>query len=379
MAAERVRLATLLVIAGLVAGGCSDGPYPRPDERPPRESRPAAEAVVTATPQGLRLRGAPWWPAGFNAPQLATNWSVNFGCGAQTDLDGYFGALPANSLTRFNLFQALSINKRTGAMDFSAADAVFAAAEKYGQIVLPVLSPQDGGCADEQFKQRQWYVKGWSTLNPVHGRSVMSFRDWIKRAVDRWKSIPVIAGWELVGEPEPSNCTGNHCDLPARTCPPDAAAVLRKFMDDAGAIVRELDPQRLIYAGFAGGGQCGTQGDEFRKVSASPGIDVVEYHDYLRDSLPGDQFNGLGVRLRQAAELGKPLLVAEIGEEAGSCGSLADRRAHLDAKFVAQRAAGTAGALIWAFVPDPRPDQCTFDVGTDDPLWSLAAERTTVG
>ncbi|MFG1796330.1 beta-mannosidase [Nocardia sp. NPDC049149] len=372
----QVRFAAVWTAALLVTGLCACA-----DDAKAPPSTPSADAVVSASPTGLRLRDKQWWPVGFNAPQLATNWSVNFGCGAQTDLDRYFGALPRNSLTRFNLFQALAVNKETGAMDYSPADAVFAAAAKHDQLVLPVLSPQDGGCADEQFKQRQWYVDGWKIVTPIHGRAVLSFQEWVRTAVARWRHVPVLAGWELVGEPEPSNCTGGHCDLPARTCPADAAQVLRTFMDDAGAIVRALDPQRLIFAGYAGGGQCGTQGDEFRYVSESPQVDVVEYHDYSTtdSSLPGDQWNGLAVRLQQAAALRKPLLVAEIGEKAGSCGSVATRRAHLDAELVAQRNAGSAGALFWAFVPDPRPDQCTFDIGPDDPLWSLVAERTTVG
>lgn len=84
---------------------------------------------------------------------------------------------------------------------------------------------------------------------------------------------------------------------------------------------------------------------------------LVQYHDYGADGvpLPGDQWNGLGRRLEQAAALGKPLLVREIGELAGSCATLTDRASHIAAKIQGQRDAGAAGALLWAFARDPRP------------------------
>ncbi|MGW0183426.1 hypothetical protein [Nocardia sp. NPDC003345] len=37
---------------------------------------------VTVAGGALRLDGAPWWPAGLDAYQLATDWSINRGCGA---------------------------------------------------------------------------------------------------------------------------------------------------------------------------------------------------------------------------------------------------------------------------------------------------------
>lgn len=381
-------MATARLVAALLLGtaltGCAErGPdsVPRTPSTETVMSAPSAEAVVGRSDTTLLLRGRPWWPAGFNAPQLATKWAINIGCGAQVDLDDYFGKLPPNALTRVGIFQALAVDKSTGRLDFSAADAVFAAAQRHGQLILPVLVPQNGDCDDQVFKQRQWYVRGWTETTPVPGRTVLSTRDWIIAAVNRWRSSPVLAGWEVVGEPEPSLCGAGNCSERARSCPRDAAAVLRRFMDESGALIRSLDPHRLIFAGFIGGGQCGTAGTDFADVGMSPQIDVLEYHDYSDDdvALPGDQRDGLATRLRQARALGKPLLVAEIGMHAGSCRSLAERRDSIGASLSGQRAAGSAGALIWAFVPDPRPEECTFDVGPDDPLWSLVAERITLG
>ena len=60
---------------------------------------PQAQATTRVTVAGrtLMLDGRPWWPSGFNAYELGTDWSVNRGCGAQVDLDSYFSALPPNS------------------------------------------------------------------------------------------------------------------------------------------------------------------------------------------------------------------------------------------------------------------------------------------
>lgn len=349
----------VVAVAGLVTGG--------------QANAAPAPTRVGAAGTGLTLDGQPWWPVGFNAYQLATNWSINRGCGAQVDLDAYFSALPGVTVTRFNAFSALATNKFTGAVDFAPIDAVFAAAERHGQFVIPVLTAQDGACEDDVFKQRDWYATGWQQQAPG---MTMPFADWVDTAVERWRASPALAAWELVGEPETSVCPGGNCDFANRVCPTDAAAVLRDFMDDAGARVRALDPQRLITAGLTGGGQCGTQGDEYQYVGASPNVDVLQYHDYHADGipLPGDQWNGLARRIDQAEALSKPLLVAEIGQSAGGCLPYAQRALDIGTKIAGQKAAGTAGALLWSFVPDPRHNECTYDIGPGDPLYDLLAQ-----
>lgn len=340
---------------------------------------PEPGARVSAGPNGVMLDGAPWWPTGFNAYQLATNWSVNAGCGAMVDLDEFFSSLPPQSLTRFNAFQSLAINKFTGVIDFGPMDAVFAAAEAHDQLLIPVLSPQDGACEGDVFKDRQWYIDGWTTPPAAPtANAVLSFQQWTDTAVNRWKNSTALAAWELVGEPETSTCTDSACAWWTRTCAADAAQVLRTFFDTAGAQVRAQDPRTLITAGLTGGGQCGSQGEEYQLLAESPYVDVMQYHDYGADgvALPGDQWNGLARRITQAAAAGTPLLVAEIGELAGSCTDLADRAESVQNKIDGQRAAGTAGALLWAYVPDPRPAECTYDIGPTDPLWNVIFDQS---
>ncbi|MGW5381784.1 beta-mannosidase [Nocardia sp. NPDC003963] len=243
--------------------------------------------------------------------------------------------------------------------------------------MIPVLTAQDGACEDEVFKEYDWYADGWRTA--PHGAAA-SFRDWVIAAVGRWRSARALAAWELVGEPETSVCADRGSGARERTCPPDAARVLRTFMDEAGAVVRRLAPGQLITAGLLGGGQCGSAADDYRYIAESPQVDIVQYHDYGADgiALPGDRWNGLARRIEQAAATGTALLVGEIGQYCDGSRAERDRRAaDIDRKITGQRAAGTAGALLWAFVPDPRTGTPTFDIGPADPLFDVLRRHNT--
>lgn len=303
----------------------------------------AASRVGTAG-RALTLDGRPWWPTGFDAYELGTNWSLNKGCGAQVDLNAYFSSLPPDSLTRFNAYSSMGV---------AALDAVFAAARRHSQLLVAVLASGEGACEGEVFKDEQWYATGWTG----------PYADWLDTAVSRWGASPALAGWELVGEPEPSNCGDAACSWQRRSCPPDASATLRTFFDEAGARLRALDSDTPIWEGIAGGSQCGVSGDGYVAIGQSPFIDVLDLHDYGSTDVD--------LRLRQAKAIGKPLVVAEMGRFAGSCESIADRAVAMAARAAAQKQAGTAGALFWNFVPDPRSDQCTMDIGPKDPLFGV--------
>lgn len=327
---------------------------------PPAPVMTETERVTLADGE-LRLDGRPWWPTGLNAYQLGTDWEVNVGCGAEVDPDAFFEGLPPRSLTRFNAFQNLAVNKHTGELDFTALDRVIAAAERHDQMVLPVLAGQDGACDDEVFKQRDWYVDGWTSA----GSLPISHRDWVSTLVARWSGSSSIAAWEPVGEPEPSVCAGGDCSLEARTCPEDSQQVLRRWTDEVGQIIRDLDPGGLITAGVIGGDQCGIARDGYSLLAASPYVDVIQYHDY-------DEAGFLHSRLE---EVEVPILVAELGIPAGSCLALDDRALQIGERLDLYRSAGAAGALLWAFVPDPRPSECTLDIGPADPVLAELASR----
>lgn len=371
MARRPFRTLTLCLMLAM-AIGCA-GPQPTEPGWAPTHSATAPAAhipVVGVSGTSLTLDGKPWWPIGINAYQLGTDWSVNAGCGAQVDLDTYFGQLQPHSLTRFNAFSSLAVNKHTGQLDFSALDAVVRAAERHGQLLIAVLSSNEGSCESGTFKDHRWYTEGWrSEITPG---LPMTFQAWMETVVRRWADSPALAGWTAVGEPEPSQCRDRQCEWTQRYCDPDAAGVLRAFYDATGARIHELDPGAVIFSGHAGGGQCGSAGEAFELVNASPGIDVLEYHFYQGiDYLPGNVFDGLARRTQQAKALNKPLLITEIGMAAGSCGSIDERERVLRAAFTEMRNRGSAGAMFWAYVPDPRPTECTLDIGPADPLMRL--------
>jgi hypothetical protein len=359
---RRVGVLTLTVIMMMMIIGCGSSD---PD------SASSAQPRVTTSANGLTLDGKPWWPTGYDAYQLGTDWDLNEGCGAQVDLKRYFGSLPARTVTRFNLYSTFATDKDTGETTFERLDKIFEEAADHNQLLVAVLASGEGACEDSEFKDHLWFAQDWDDA-PTES-TPMPYARWLDTAVARWGSSRALAGWELVGEPEPSNCTDSRCSWQKRVCPPDSAQVLRNFFDAAGARVRALDPDTPMWAGLAGGGQCGTRGEEYHYVAGSPGIDVLDYHDYgpRGEALPGNVIDGLQTRIDQARRVGKPLVVAEVGQEAGSCGSLQGRADDLTRKITAQREAGTAGALFWAYVPDPRLGECTFDIGPGDPLLAV--------
>ena len=110
------------------------------------------------------------------------------------------------------------------------------------------------------------------------------------------------------------------------------------------------------------------RGRSTRTSTRSPNIDLCEYHDYTpNQAIPGDQFNGLGLRVKQCAELGKPLFVGETGiRPIDVGGTLVDREVALTAKVRGQFAAGIDGIVAWNFTPGESTLD-NYDIGPGDP------------
>jgi hypothetical protein len=275
---------------------------------------------------------------------------------------------------------ATDINTRQ--LDWGPLDRVFAAAAAHGQRLIVTVTDQGGTCDGDHWQDPSWYEGGFMDVfddpSTTDGRGLtpLSYWTYLQDIVNRYKSSPALGMWEPISEAEastcppqdePSDCSGH------QTCPNEAAAAsaLRHFFDMVGGEIHTLDPEHLVESGLLGGGQCGTQGTDYQYVSASPGIDVLSYHDYYGTAaLGGDQWNGLAVRFQQAAALGKPIIGGEVGMLAGTapgCLSVAARNADLQAKEQAQFAGGASGLLEWDWVPAPT-GACSYDVGPTDPL-----------
>ena len=388
-----IALATVLVLAAIA--GCT---AIRPGAAPTGASARSAgvAAPVPGPPvtgylarQGTRLflGGAPYQAVGLNAYELATDWGSNYGCGGKLDdatLERFFASLPAHAMVRAWGFQgAMATNPVTHQRDWTGLDRVVAAAERHGDLLVLALGNQDGSCDDGHWKNAAWYSGGYRQLFPGDGYTVatVSYWDWVHEIVGRYRNSAAIGMWEPVNEPEASECAPGYqksdCYPHLRCDETGASAALRSFFDSVGQEIKRVDPNHLVETGSMGGGQCGWAGADFASVSASPGVDVVGYHDYSQ--LPATPTE-LTTRAGEARGLGKPLLVGELGLQATSagpgCSSRAARLATIQTKSRALLSNGIAGVLLWDWVPDPQAG-CSFDIGPGDPV--LGALVTSIG
>jgi len=350
---------TVVVVAALAAG-CTPPPSGPPNVPPapaPATTVPQQRHRVAVVNGQLTLDGTAWTPVGVNAYSLATQWGTNPGCGTMyrdDQLDEFFASMPRGTLVRTWAFQgSMATNIHTGQRDWTGLDKVVRAAERHGALLVLTLTNQSGGCDDGHWKDPQWYRGGYRDRWPGDGytRTATSFDTYLTEVVSRYKSSTAIAMWEPVNEPEGAVCAppadGDDCWRGHLSCPDadEAAAAMRVFFDTIGERIEVLDPGRLVSSGALGGPQCGWEQHRYSVVHASAGIDVAGYHDYSR-AVEGDAL--FTDRAARATAIGKPLLVGELGVEAGpSCRSTTDRAAQLDATVTDRLARGAAGVLLW--------------------------------
>lgn len=357
----------------------------------PTTVAPAASKGLHAAGTQLVLDGAPYKDVGVDAYELATDWGTNAGCGGMltdTQMDAFFASLPAHSLIRFWAWQgSMAVNVHTGQIDWAPLDRVFSAAAAHGDLLIASLTSQGGECDDNVWKDPAWYSGGYTRTygaNAIGTVLPLSYYQYVRQIVTRYAASPALGMWEPVNEPEASTCPPGRSGVGCsgyQTCPDHlaAATALRSFFDTIGTEIHQLDPQGLIEAGFLGAGQCGTSGSDYQYVGASPGIDVLSYHDYYAPdvAIGGDQWNGIAVRIQQARNLDKPLVAGEMGIQAGTgaaCPSDKQRQNDLAAKVDAQLQAGVDAALFWNWVPSSSAN-CTYDVTDGDPTKALLGTK----
>ena len=331
---------------------------------------PTGQLPITAQGQNLEIGGVPAKFTGFNAFQLATDWGTNAGCGGMptsAQIDAFFASLRPDSLVRFWAFQGtIATNGHTDQIDWQPLDNIFYAAAKYHVYLIPSISDQSGTCDGGHWQDPSWYSGGFreafdsSDNSDGSGLTPLSYWDYMNALVSRYADSPALGMWEPMSEAEASTCPGTsisaNCANPL--CPDEnaAATALSYFFTTVGEQIHLLDPNHLVEAGLLGGGQCGTSGDDYERVGASPGIDVLSVHDYYGSApLGGDQWNGMAVRFAQAKALDKPIITGEAGITAGinqiGCESLQQRALDMSAKMSAQFAAGDSAFLVWNWAP----------------------------
>jgi plastocyanin len=370
------------------------------DPRITSHSTQISSSFVTRDGAQLLLNGQPFTFTGVNIYNANSDgWCRDELTDA--DLQAAFHALGHGQVViRAWFFQPLATKKWTGERDWTRFDRTIALAREAGVHIIATLTDQWGECGDGGngvYKTRDWYRYGYLYPDPAQTdpepprqntyAQWTSYSDYVAEVVDRYKSEPTIMAWQLINEaevkvaatdstcataappppptPQPSFGSG-----PTPTPPPppeDSLAVLKAWATAMADEIRGYDPNHLISLGTIGSGQCGASGAEYQELHSIPNIDLCEYHDYSLDAMPGDQWNGLQVRLDQCAALGKPLFVGETGIKPTDVGGmLEDRSALFDLKFSTQFAAGAVGELMWDYSRTPSTFN-DYDIGPGDP------------
>jgi mannan endo-1,4-beta-mannosidase len=335
-----------------------------------RAQTPARASLSTVG--SLESRAASQPPVGLNAYELATDYGVNNGCGSDihTSTDAFFASLPRGTIVRFWAFQAFgtaaSGTTDPNTLDWGPLDSVFAAAAKYGDKLIPVLGNEWAACDgvnDQAGVQKgDSFFSGGYQSNSDEGP--LSYSQWVQDVVARYATSSAVYAWEPINEPQDCGVSESQ-----------ATADLTAFYTAIGGDIHTLSPGSKVEAGFLGTGECGLENGDYKTVGASPGIDILSYHDYYPAStaVGGDQYNGIAVRIQQAQALGKPIIAGEMGITAGTgcTESLAQRAEDFHAKISAQSALGTAAFLFWDWYPGPT-SSCVFEnITTGDPAISL--------
>jgi endo-1,4-beta-mannosidase len=282
-------------------------------------------------------------------------------------LDDSLDDLPGLEVFRAWFFQSFAT--KAGARDWNAFDHTLQVAAAHHVKVIVTLGNQWGDCEPTGYKTRAWYEGGYAQSQ---GGELVSYRDWVQQVVYRYRNDPTIAFWQLLNEPEALDAPGGACDEPA------ASGALRAFTDDVGGVLHNFDTRHLVSLGALGSGQCGMAYTDYEFVHASQGTDLCEFHDYGSPAtpIPGDQWNGLQMRLNQCnTNLGKPLFAGETGISVpDETATATQRAAQLDAKMSAQFGANVVGEVLWAWNIGCSTSCGSYDIGVGDPAVSLLSK-----
>ena len=187
------------------------------------------------------------------------------------ELDAWFARARADFGARVIRFWAYQ-RYTAGGTDWRGLDRVMRLANKHGLKVIPVLENHWPDCSFGGQKLDAWYAGGYQQ---PYGEYPLSYREYTRRVVERYRNEPAIFGWMLMNEAEGKTAGGA-----------DAAEALYTFTRDMSAYVKEIDPNHLLTLGTIGGGQPGVHGTNFERLYGLPTIDFADYHDYGHNDAP---------------------------------------------------------------------------------------------
>jgi plastocyanin/N-acetylneuraminic acid mutarotase len=345
----------------LLAGGADPDIENRTEIYDP--SVPSPDAFVSRNGTQFRLEGQPYRPIGLNIYNANSSNNCWYDMAHGSTLDDALTAIgPGTNTIRAWFFQSLATTN--GQRDWSSFDHTLAVAHAHGVKVIVTLGNQWADCEPAAgYKDISWYTDRYKQPDPG---GTVSYRDWVQQVAARYKNDPTILAWQLLNEPEVLPYKGADCSTVPES---NAESILYSFASDISGVIKSIDPNHLVSLGTIGSGQCGAQAGDYKTVMSVPTLDLCEFHDYTPTQLiPGDQWNGLQVRVNECDELGKPLLVGELGVIPSDVGgTLRDRANVVAGKLCAQLSAGVAGALLWAWDKNGSLLD-NFDIGPSDPV-----------
>jgi mannan endo-1,4-beta-mannosidase len=310
-----------------------------------------AQSFVTRSGSQLMLNGVPYHFTGiniYNANSVNNYW---YTLGTGSGLDQALADI-GSGIDVIRAWFGQWLLKPTGnTVDWGPFDHTVARVKAAGKRLIVVFADQDGTWDDGISKTltSNWYQSGYKTVisnvtSSWGAVNTMTYKDFVLAVVNRYKTEPAVMMWQLVNECE-TKLTDGSCS----TATDDAGATaLRAFADDMSTAIKAIDTNHLISLGTIGSGQCGTSGSRYLTVHEPVNIDLCEMHDYVPDqNVFGDQFNGMAVRLQQAATLGKPLFIGESGLDPSAVGGTSARATRYLEKWGAQFAAGVVGEVAW--------------------------------
>jgi len=232
------------------------------------------------------------------------------------------------SVIRFSAYQAFT----EGGTDFSRLDFVIAEARRHGLRLILTLENQWADCTRGGYKYADWYRSGY--LSPYGGYR-LSFVDYVRQIVGRYRDEPVILMWQVMNEAESASRWGLE----------DAAALLA-FAGDVTALIKSLDRRHPLSFGTSGVDPPGSGGVTYSTLAGLPAVDVVEAHDYgsERESWPADIRDALAA----AGSAGKPFFIGEVGIQSPPL-SRAERAELIMNKLEAAWNADVDGVLVWSY------------------------------
>jgi mannan endo-1,4-beta-mannosidase len=339
-------------------------PTPTPTVAPNANPSPSASPTGFVRTQGtsLTLNGAPyrftgfsiynansrwncWYPLGFNDSALSDT-LTSIGSGQEVFRAWFYTGLAGTPTVR----------------DWAAFDHTLAVAKAHGMKVIASLSGEGGDCKDypvDVHKYEAWYAGAYAQPE-ADGESYL---DWVREVVARYKDDPTILAWQMMGEAEdPVDSTG--------ACSSTANQTLKSWADTTAGVIKSIDPNHLVTVGVIGSGQCGASGTAFQNLHAGSNIDLCTREDYGSPTvpMPGDQWNGMQVRIDECHALGKAIFVSETGIARTD----PNRASEWSAKFSAQFSAGVVGELIWDWSNSSISDG--FEVLPGDPVLPLLSQ-----